>query len=144
MRKIDVSLKVIAGAVANGSESERWFIDVENGRIFMISTFFQSDEEIERAVDMIKANLDNFIPLPYLSNEEFIDEVGMYIRTLGDSPSLAKYLQQAIEDKCTKEQVMQLLNRDPGKKKEFGDFYSQRVQERVVQWLDSQGIKVKE
>ena len=144
MREIDIDLGAVAGAVANGSEAERWFIDVANGRVFMISTLFQSDEEIERAVDMIQANIDNYIPLPYLSHEEFLDEVEMYIRTLGDSPALAKYLQQAVENKSTKDQIMQLLNRDPGKKKEFSEFYSQRVQERVAMWLDSQNIKLKE
>jgi len=142
MLEIDVSLGAVAGAVANGSESDRWFIDIENNRIFMISANFQSDEQIERAVDMINANRDNFIPLPFLGQDEFLDVLEMYIRTLADSPVLAKYLQKAVEDRCTKDQVMQILNRDPGKKREFGEFYSERVQERVALWLESQNIKL--
>lgn len=142
MLKIDISLGALAGAVANGSETDRWFVEISTGRLFLISADFQSDEEIERAVDMIKANASNYLPLPFMSREEFLDEVDMYTRTLGDKPELCKYLQKAVEDKASKDNVMQLLNRHPGQKKEFFEFYSGRVKERVAAWLDNQGIKV--
>jgi len=141
MLKIDVSLGAIAGAVANGSDTDRWFVEIDTGRLFLVSADYQSDEEIERVVDMIKANVNNYISLPYLSHEEFLDEVEMYIRTLSDKPQLSKYLEQAVQDKASRDEIMQLLNRHPGQKKEFMEFYSGRVKERVVVWLDNQGIK---
>lgn len=144
MLEIDVSLGAVAGAIASGSDSDRWFIDIKNGRLFMISANFQTDEQIEQAVDMINANRENYIPLPFLGDEEFLSEVKMYIRTLSDSPALVKYLEKAVENKATKDEIMQLLNRDPGKKQEFADFYSQRVQETVGGWLESQQIKLKD
>ena len=142
MLKIDISLGALAGAVANGSDADRWFVEIDKGRLFLVSADFQSDEEIERVVEMIKANAENYLPLPFLSHEEFLDEVDMYIRTLSDKPELAKHLEEAVKDKATKDEIMQLLNHHPGQKKEFADFYSGRVQERVAVWLDNQGIKV--
>lgn len=144
MLKINISLGAVAGAVANGSETDRWFIDIKNGRIFLISANFQSDDEIEKAVDMINANRDNYIPLPFLSHEEFLDEVDMYIRTLRDKPVLAKYLEQAVSEKASKNHIMGLLNHEPGQKSDFTDFYSGRVQEKVMAWLDSMSIKLTE
>lgn len=82
MLKIDISLGALAGAVANGSDTDRWFVEIDKGRLFLVSADFQSDEEIERVVEMIKANAENYLPLPFLSHEEFLDEVDMYIRTL--------------------------------------------------------------
>lgn len=144
MLEINVSMGALAGAFAHGSETDRWFIDIANGRVFMISEDFQSDEEIESAVDMVKGNPDNYICLPYLNHEAFLSEVDMFIRTLSDKPALEKYLSQAVADKASKQDIMQLLNRDPGKKKEFGEFYSERVQQRVRLWLDRNRIKLTE
>lgn len=143
MRKINVDLGAVVGAVAHGSETDRWFIDIEKGRVFLISADFQRDEEIAEAVDMINANLENYIPLPYLTHEDFLDEVEMYLRTLGDKPFLLKHLQEAVENKFTKDQIMQILNHDPGQKQEFGEFYAERVRDRVIQWMNSQGFILK-
>ncbi len=143
MLELDVCLGEVAGAMSNGSDSERWFIDIEHERVFMISTNMHTDEQIEQLVDMITANQENYIPLPYITHDEFLTEVDHYTRILADSPSLARLLEKAVEDKCSKGQIMQLLNRDPGRNKEFGEFYAERIQEKVLAWLASQNIKLK-
>ncbi len=141
MRNINVSLGAVAGAIANGSENERWFIDLEHDRLFLISSLFQTDEEVEKAVDMINSNPENYISLLYLRHEEFLDEVEMYTRTLSDKPVLAKYLQKAVAEKAPRTYIKQLLNREPGQSQDFANFYSERVQERASIWAEKQGIK---
>ena len=91
---------------------------------------------------MIKADPDNYIPLPYLSHEEFLEEVEMYTRTLADKPNLARYLLKAVEDKAPRSYIHQLLNHEPGENQNFANFYFERVQERVALWVDSQNIKL--
>lgn len=142
MIEIGVDIGQVAGAIATGSAAERWFIDIEKNSLFMISVNYQSDEEIQKAVDMITANQDNYIALPFLSHEEFLSVVDIYTRTLADNPNMAELLLQAVENKSSKGQIMQILNRETGRKKEFGEFFSERVQERAVAWLESQNIKL--
>ena len=142
MRKIQLSLGSVAGAFSNGSETERWFIDEKNGRVFLISSEYQTDEAVEQAVDMINKNRDNFIPLPYMTDEDFLAEVDVYSSTVSSKPALAKLLEMAVAEKYSKGQVMQVLNRDPGQKTEFGEFYSKRVQERVKSWLKYMEIEL--
>lgn len=142
MREIKASLEAVIGAVAHGSESDRWFLDAETGRVFLISVDFQEEEEIISLIDKIKNESDRYIPLPYLKEEDFLDEVRMYARLLSDNPALGKLLLQAAESGYSRAQIKKILNREPGQGRKFGEFLLGRVRERVQLWLEHQGIKL--
>jgi len=142
MREINIDLETIVGAVAHGSESERWFLDAETGRVFLISADFYDEELTLNMIEKVKEDPERYIPLPFLTQEDFLDEVRMYSRLQTDNPALAKLLNEAVEKNFTRAQVKKILNREPGQGKKFGDFYISRVRERVQAWLDYQGIKL--
>ncbi|NLO88858.1 MAG: hypothetical protein GX088_00760 [Clostridia bacterium] len=144
MREINVDFETIVGAVAHGSESNRWFLDTETGRVFLISVDFYDEELTLKMAEEVKQNPERYIPLPFLTQEDFLDEVRLYSRLQTDNPALAKLLDEAVEKKYTRAQVKKILNREPGQGKKFGDFYINRVRERVQSWLDYQGIKLVE
>ena len=142
MREIRSNINTIAGAVAHGSENERWFLDTASGQAFLVSTEFQSEEELDATIERIKSDPDKFLALPYLSHEDFLGEVEMYMRIISDRPALLSLLTEAVKKKRSRADIFNILNRDPGQRKKFAEFFQSRVQERVAVWLERQGIKL--
>lgn len=143
MKKIKGSLEAISGAVINGSETERWFLDTETGQLLLISATYQNEEHIEKSIEMIKAGGERYLSIPYLSEDEFYYEVEMFARMQsGDNPYLEDYLMKAVKNKSSREEIKNILNKEPGKGKEFGDFIHQRVMERMQGWVESLGYEL--
>jgi len=142
VREIRTDFETIVGAVAHGSENERWFLDAETGRVFLISVDFCDEELTMNIIKRIKEDPERYIPLPFLSQQDFLEEVRIYSRFLTDNPALAKLLNEAVEKNYTRAQVKKILNREPGQGKKFGEFFISRVRERVQAWLDYKGIKL--
>jgi hypothetical protein len=142
MRTINTSLNAIVGASIQGSESQRWFIDLATGRVFLVSLDFQGEEEIERILEIMKQDLDRYMPIPYLSQDDFLKEVDMYSRYLSDAPALQKLLLEAVEKNKSRDYIIRILNRSPGQGKKFGEFLRDRIRHRVQTWLDSVEIKL--
>lgn len=170
-RKLKVDLGELALAFESGPGETYYYFDSETGKIILVTddSRFQLEEiwdrlgddplletalaalqdldvadwEQELLSEAISVELDSesrYIPVPTLDSHEGYQDMEAFIATVADD-HLAELLAVAIQGRGAFRRFKDVLLGYPEERDRWFRFNDERMRQRVLKWLDSEGIE---
>jgi hypothetical protein len=97
-------------------------------------------ESIQEA-DAIESNQDErYLAIPQVGSREGYNEMAEFIETVSD-PAMASELERAIQGKGAFRRFKDVLLKYPQERERWFQFQNERTRQRVLDWLESEGIE---
>jgi hypothetical protein len=170
-RKLKIDLGELALAFESGFGETSHYLDRETGKIILVTDDIRfqlqelwdrlddaptletalaalqdldiADWEQELLSEALAIEMDSasrYIPVPNRSSHEGYQDMEVFIETVADE-HLAELLAVAIQGRGAFRRFKDVLLRYPEERERWFRFNDQRMRQRVLQWLDSEGIE---
>jgi len=154
MRKLKIDWVGLEGAFASGSLEMNNYLDLETGEVVGVTDEFARYAEeppewelhdwmkqaIQQAQQVEEGYGTRYISIPEADSHEDYHDMERFIATVRDQ-RLQNRLWRAIEGKGAFRYFKDVLSEHPAERERWFAFQDQRVHERMVEWLESEGIE---
>ena len=135
---LPVNLDELFEAIEDSSFEHEYFLDLDTGEILLLSEYMD-DEDTEPLRDRIDDDPERYEAIPKAESHEGYRDMQAFIETV-DNEHLAELLEVAISGKGAFRRFKDVLLNYPEEREKWFQFKNDRVEERVLDWLD--GIDV--
>lgn len=138
--RVNVDIRDIAEAIANGSPGIEYYLDLETGEIVWLADDIVVEED--RGIrEAIEAGIEErFVDIPYVHSHEGYRDMKDFIDTLVDD-SLREKLYIAIDGRGAFRRFKDVLLSYPEEREKWFEFSSSRNLQRAKAWLEERGIE---
>jgi hypothetical protein len=137
-RALRIDLDELCQAMEDSSYEHDYYLDLNSGEILFISEYMD-EEESERLRDRIDRNPDRYEPIPKVESYEAYQDMEDFIATVEDR-HLAELLEVAINGSGAFRRFKDVLLRYPEERERWFHFKDEKMEQRVLEWLDEIGI----
>lgn len=139
-KALNIDLDELCSAIEDSSYEHEYYLDLETGEILFISEYMD-DEETRKLKVQIEEELDRYERIPRAESHEGYEDMEDFIATVKDD-HLAELLEVAINGRGAFRRFKDVLLRYPEERERWFQFKGERMQERVLEWLDDIGVKL--
>ena len=133
-KTLKIGLDELYDAMENNSYEVEYYLDLETGEILFVSEDMD-DEETGKLKNQIEEELDRYEPIPKAESYEGYRDMQAFIATVEDD-HLAELLEVAINGKGAFRRFKDVLLNYPEERERWFQFKDNRMEERVLEWLD--------
>lgn len=138
-RKLKIDLSELEEAFENASWEAEYYLDIETGEIILISSMITDSDGITQQIEDV-ADEDRYLPIPHAEPRDGYRDMERFIETVKDA-GLNALLSLAIKGKGAFRRFKDVLLDYPQERERWFRFQTDRVQQRILEWLDSEGIE---
>lgn len=135
-----IDLDELCSAMEDSSYEHEHYLDLKTGEILFISDYMD-DEESDRLKDNIDEEPDRYERIPRVESHEGYEDMEDFIATVEDE-HLAELLEVAINGKGAFRRFKDVLARHPEERERWFRFKDERMEQRVLEWLDDIGVSL--
>ena len=133
-KTLKIVLDELYDAMENNSYEVKYYLDLETGEILFVSEGMD-DEETGKLKNQIEEELDRYEPIPKAESFERYRDMQAFIATVEDD-HLSELLEVAINGKGAFRRFKDVLLNYPEERERWFQFKDNRMEERVLEWLD--------
>ena len=133
-KALNINLDELCEAMEDSSYENEYFLDLETGEILFISDY-TDDEETGELKDRIEEDSDRYERIPKAESHEGYQDMVDFIATV-DNEHLVELLEVAINGKGAFRRFKDVLLNYPEERERWFKFKDERMEERVLEWLD--------
>lgn len=141
-KRLKIDLDELCSAMDDSSYEHDYYLDLKTGEILFLSDYME-DEEREKLRDRIDEELDRYEQIPKAESSEGYEDMEDFIATVEDE-HLAELLEVAINGEGAFRRFKDVLLRYPEERERWFQFKDDRIQERVLEWLDDIDVTLSE
>ena len=141
-KTLHVDLGELCEAMDNSSYENQYYLDLKTGEILFISEYMD-DEEIGKLKDQIEEEFERYEPIPKTESHEGYRDMQDFITTVKDE-HLVELLEVAINGKGAFRRFKDVLLNYPQERERWFKFRDDRMEERVLEWLESIDVSFSE
>ena len=139
---LPVNVGELCEAMEDSSYEHEYYLDLDTGEILFLSEYMD-DEETEPLRDRIDDDPERYEAIPKAESHEGYRDMQAFIETV-DNEHLAELLEVAIAGKGAFRRFKDVLLNYPEEREKWFQFKNDRVEERVLDWLDGIDVAVSE
>ena len=141
-RRVSADLRELCAVFEDSSVVHRYYLGLLTGEIIFTSDeFMDAEERAELDENMEEGLRGRYISIPGASSREGYDDMEDFIETVEDA-SLKEKLYIAINGRGAFRRFKDVLLGYPKVRERWLKFKDARVAERVLEWLESEGIEL--
>jgi hypothetical protein len=134
-RKLKIDLSELTDAIEHGSSYEvEYYLNAESGEVVMVA------DEALTGIEPPEID-DRFVLIPPVASHEGYQDMEDFITTVEDQ-TLQKLLWVAIDGKGAFRRFKNVLYDHPEVRERWFVFEDARMRQRVLEWLDDEGIEL--
>ncbi|MFQ6060613.1 MAG: UPF0158 family protein [Thermoplasmata archaeon] len=137
--RLKVNMDELAYAFENCSREMRYFLDLENGAVVVVSDYDDEKEELEEKVEQELGK--RYLAIPCMGSEEAYRDMVDFIGSVEDR-FLKEKLQIAVDGEAAFRRFKNVLLSYPEERERWFKFKEECVKERVRDWLELEGIEL--
>ncbi|MEO8612527.1 MAG: UPF0158 family protein [Chloroflexota bacterium] len=138
-RKLKVNLSDLEEAFENASWEAEYYLDRETGEVILISSMITDSDGITQQLKDVADN-GRYLPIPHALPRDGYRDMERFIETVKDT-GLHALLSAAINGKGAFRRFKDVLHDYLQERERWFRFQADRVQQRVLEWLDSEDIE---
>ena len=138
-RKVPVDFDELCSAFDEASEEHFYYLNLDTGEVEMEMDECLDDDERE-ALDK-KYGPDKYLRVPSADSHESFQDMEHFVQTVKDE-NLNEKLMIALDGSGAFRRFKNVLSRYPDELDRWYRFEGDRLSDRVMQWLESEGIEV--
>jgi Uncharacterised protein family (UPF0158) len=138
-RKLKIDLSQLEEAFENASWEAEYYLDRETGDIILISSMITTSSGITQQIQNM-TDKNRYLPVPHATPRDGFRDMERFAETIRDTV-LRQLLNTAINGKGAFRRFKDVLHDYPPERERWFRFQADRVQQRVLEWLDSEDIE---
>jgi hypothetical protein len=138
-RKLRIDLSALEDAFENASWEAEYYLDRETGDIILISSMITTSSGITQQIQNV-TDKDRYLRVPHALPRDGFRDMERFTETVKDTV-LHQLLNTAINGKGAFRRFKDVLHDYPQERERWFRFQADRVQQRVLEWLDSEDIE---
>jgi len=141
-KSLNINLDELCEAMEDSSYENEYFLDLETGEILFLSEYMD-DEETEKLKGQIEEDFDRYERIPKAESREGYQDMVDFIATVKDE-HLTELLEVAINGKGAFRRFKDVLLNYPEERERWFQFKDERMEERVLEWLEDIHVTLSE
>lgn len=138
-RKLKIDLGELALAFENASWEAEYYLDRDTGDIILISSMITTSSGITQQIQNV-TDKNRYLQVPHAVPRDGFRDMERFTETVKDTV-LRQLLNTAINGKGAFRRFKDVLHDYPPERERWFRFQADRVQQRVLEWLDSEDIE---
>ena len=138
-RKLKIDLAALEEAFENASWEAEYYLDRETGDIILISSMITDSDGITQQIQNV-TDKDRYLQVPHAVPRDGFRDMERFIETIKDGV-LNQLLITAVNGKGAFRRFKDVLHDYPQERERWFRFQADRLQQRILEWLDSEGIE---
>jgi len=141
-KRVSVDLGELCAVFEDTSIDHNYYLGLLTGEVIFISDDFMDAEERAKLEEKMEEGFgERYIPIPNTSSEEGYDDMEKFIETVEDA-HLREKLHIAINGSGAFRRFKDVLLNYPKVRGRWFEFKDGRVEERVFEWFEIEGIEL--
>jgi hypothetical protein len=151
MKKLPINIDEIAEAMDMTFDESAYYLDLETGRLLLISSelfdededspwFSDGEKELLAIAREIDAGSDRYALVPDVDPSEGFEHMERFARTVTD-PKLSEHLEIALDGRGAFRRFRNVLANHPEERERWFAFKNERMAERAREWLSEIGVE---
>jgi len=141
MRKVKVNLSELIEAFDNCRIGYEYYLDVKTGEMLYTSDEFMDQDEIEKIYERMDNEPERYLSIPTESSREGYQDMVAFTESLEDE-NLQEKLWIALNGRGAFRRFKDVLLSYPEKREEWFRFRDERLEKRVMEWLEENEIEL--
>lgn len=138
-RKLNINLSELELAFENASWEAEYYLDRETGEIILIGSMILDMSRITQQIENV-ADKSRYLRVPHAEPGDSRSDMERFVETTRDK-ELRQLLSAAIKGRNAFRRFKDALLDYPQERERWFRFQADRVQQRVLEWLDSEDIE---
>jgi len=141
MRKVKANLSELMDAFDECRIGYEFYLDLKTGELLHVSDEFMMTDEIEKIHERLNSEPERYLNIPTESSREGYQDMVAFTESLEDE-NLKEKLWIALNGRGAFRRFKDVLLSYPEKREEWFDFKDERLEERVMEWLEENEIEL--
>ena len=138
-RKLRIDLAALEDAFENASWEAEYYLDRETGDIILISSMITTSTGITQQIQNV-SDTERYLRIPHAVPRDGFRDMERFIETVQDA-ALRQLLNIAVNGKSVFRRFKDVLHDYPRERERWFRFQADRVQQRILEWLESEDIE---
>jgi hypothetical protein len=138
-RKLKIDLSELELAFENASWEAEYYLDRETGEIILIGSMITTSSGVTQQIQNV-TDKDRYLQVPHAVPRDGFRDMERFVETVKDV-GLHQALSVAVNGKGAFRRFKDVLHDYPQERERWFRFQADRVQQRVLEWLDSEDIE---
>jgi hypothetical protein len=141
--QVPADLQEICAVFEDSSSEHRYYLDIETGEIICISDDFMDPDETKELDEKVEEGYgEHYITIPNAESYDGYADMEEFIETVTEA-NLKEKLCIAINGRGAFRRFKDVLNSYQNEREKWFKFKDAKINERVNEWLDDEGIEIK-
>jgi len=141
MRKVKASLSELIDAFDNCQIGYEYYLDTKTGELLLVSDEFMDTNETEEIYERLDSEPERYLSIPTESSREGYQDMVAFTESLEDE-NLKEKLWIALDGRGAFRRFKDVLLSHPEKREEWFKFQDERLEKRVMEWLEENEIEL--
>ncbi|MCD6318553.1 hypothetical protein J7M02_05750 [Candidatus Aerophobetes bacterium] len=141
MRKVKINLSELMDAFENCRSGYEFYLDTKTGELLYTSDEFMDPEETKKIYERMEDEPERYLSVPERSSREGYQDMVAFTESLEDE-DLQEKLWIALNGRGAFRRFKDVLLNYPEKREEWFAFKDERLERRVMDWLEENGIEL--
>lgn len=141
MRKVKANLSELMDAFDNCRIGYEFYLDLETGELLRVSDEFMMTDETEKIYERLGSERERYLSIPTESSREGYQDMVAFTESLKDE-NLKEKLWIALNGRGAFRRFKDVLSNYPEKREEWFEFKDERLEDRVMEWLEENEIEL--
>lgn len=141
MRKVKANLSELIDAFDNCQIGYEYYLDTKTGELLLVSDEFMDTGETEEIYERLDDEPERYLSIPTESSREGYQDMVAFTESLEDE-NLKEKLWIALNGRGAFRRFKDVLLDYPEKREEWFKFQNERLEKRVMEWLEENEIEL--
>ncbi len=141
MRKVKASLSELIDAFDNCQIGYEYYLDTKTGELLLVSDEFMDTNETEEIYERLDSEPERYLSIPTESSREGYQDMVAFTESLEDE-NLKEKFWIALDGRGAFRRFKDVLLSHPEKREEWFKFQDERLEKRVMEWLEENEIEL--
>jgi len=141
MRKVKANLTELMDAFDDCRVGDEFYLDVKTGELLRTSDEFMETAETERIYERLDSDPERYLSIPTQSSREGYRDMVAFTESLEDE-NLKEKLWIALNGGGAFRRFKDVLSSYPEKREEWFKFQNERLEKRIMKWLEENEIEL--
>jgi len=141
MRKVKANLSELMDAFDNCRIGYEFYLDLDTGELLRVSDEFMMTDETEKIYERLGSERERYLSIPTESSREGYQDMVAFTESLKDE-NFKEKLWIALNGRGAFRRFKDVLSNYPEKREEWFEFKDERLEKRVMEWLEENEIEL--
>ena len=141
MRKVKANLSELTDAFDDCRIGYEYYLDLETGKLLLVSDEFMDINETKKVYEKLDDEPERYLSIPTESSREGYQDMVAFTESLEDE-NLKEKLWIALNGRGAFRRFKDVLLSYPKKREEWFRFQDERLEKRVMGWLEENEIEL--